>query len=54
MSNKSDRITIRVKPEDKKKIKQIALEKEMTISDLCLLAMLKFISAEEDRKRKIE
>lgn len=49
MSDKSDRITIRVKPEDKKKIKQMALAKDTSVSELVLLALMKYVLEEEKK-----
>lgn len=47
MSNKSERITIRLTKEEKENIKILAIKKNMTMSELCLIAMLKYISSEE-------
>lgn len=49
MSNKSERITIRLTPEDKEKIKIMAIKKGVTISDMFLVAMMKYISGEEEK-----
>lgn len=49
MSNKSDRITIRVKPEDKEQIKMMAIKKNTSVSDMVLLALMKYVSEEEKK-----
>lgn len=46
MSNKNDRITIRIKSEDKKKIKMLALEKDMSVSEMFMQALKKYESEE--------
>lgn len=47
MGDKTERITIRLRPQDKTKIKMYAAEHNMTISELFLVAMLKLISQEQ-------
>lgn len=48
-SNKSERITIRVSKEEKDKIKILAIKKHITMSELCLISMMKYISSEEEK-----
>lgn len=50
MGDKTERITIRLRPQDKTKIKMYAVEHDMKISELFLVAMLKLISQEENKK----
>lgn len=52
MSTKSERITIRVSPKDKEKIKIMAIKKNMTLSDMMLVAMMKYIVEEEKKLMK--
>ena len=48
-SSKSERITIRLTEEEKQRIKILAIKKNITISELCLVAMMKYISSEEEK-----
>lgn len=52
MSNKTERITIRVSPNDKEKIKILAVKKGVSVSELVLCALLHQISDEERKMIK--
>lgn len=47
MGDKTERITVRLTKEQKAHIKEYAVKHDITISELFLIAMLKYISAEE-------
>ena len=47
MRDKTERITVRLTKEQKAHIKEYAVKHDITNSELFLIAMLKYISAEE-------
>lgn len=47
MSDKTERITVRLTREQKDRIKIMAIKKNMTVSELFLLALMKYIAEEE-------
>lgn len=47
LSNKTERITVRLTKEQKEQIKIFAIKHNITVSDLFLTAMLKYIASEE-------
>lgn len=49
MTDKTERISIRLTEDQKAKIRVYAAEHDMTISELFLLAMLKLISQEQTK-----
>lgn len=51
MGDKTERITVRLTKEQKAHIKEYAVNHDITISELFLIAMLKYISAEEVKSR---
>lgn len=51
MRDKTERITVRLTKEQKAHIKEYAVKHDITISELFLIAMLKYISAEEVKSR---
>lgn len=51
MGDKTERITVRLTKEQKAHIKEYAVKHDITISELFLIAMLKYISAEEVKSR---
>lgn len=50
MGDKTERITIRLRPQDKERIKIMAIKKGVTVSELVLCSLIKYI-AEEERKQ---
>lgn len=49
MGDKSERITIRLTKDQKQHIRMYVAKHDMTISELCLISILKYIS-QENRK----
>ena len=47
MSDKTERITVRLTKEQKDRIKIMAIKKDITVSELFLLALMKYIAEEE-------
>lgn len=51
-SDKTERLTLRLTKEQKDKIRILAINKNMTLSQLCLVAMMKYVSEEEMKLMK--
>lgn len=47
--DKKERLTLRLTKDQKDKIRILAINKNMTLSQLCLVAMMKYVSDEEKK-----
>lgn len=47
MSNRTERITVRLTKEQKDKIKIMAIKRDMTVSELFLVSLSRYIAEEE-------
>lgn len=54
MDKKDDRIVIRISTQDKMRMKMMALEKDMTVSDFVLYAVMKQIAEEEEEQLRFK
>lgn len=52
MDKKNDRIVLRVSTSDKIKLKEYALKHNTTLSDMVLVAMMKYIAEEQKEEVK--
>lgn len=50
--DKKERLTLRLTKDQKDKIRILAINKNMTLSQLCLVAMMKYVSEEEMKLMK--